>query len=68
MSEDSAQAKKGFTAALTAFAVWGAFPVYFHSLHLAPALQVIAHRIVWSLAFVLIWMYFRNKRKQNRAA
>lgn len=61
MSEDSVQAKKGFSAALLAFLVWGAFSVYFHALHQVPALQVIAHRIVWSLVFVLAWMYFRSE-------
>jgi chloramphenicol-sensitive protein RarD len=68
MSEDVVTAKKGFTAALFAFVVWGAFPVYFHSLHLVPALQVIAHRIVWSLVFVLVWMYFRGELGLLRAA
>jgi chloramphenicol-sensitive protein RarD len=68
MSAESVQAKKGFTAALLAFVVWGAFPVYFHSLHLVPALQIIAHRIVWSLVFVLVWMYFRGELGLLRAA
>ena len=68
MSDDSIQAKKGFTAALLAFVIWGTFPVYFHTLHLVPALQVIAHRIVWSLVFVLVWMYFRGELGLLRAA
>jgi chloramphenicol-sensitive protein RarD len=74
MSDDAIQGlaggtpKKGFTAALLAFVIWGAFPVYFHTLHLVPALQVIAHRIVWSLVFVLVWMYFRGELGLLRAA
>jgi chloramphenicol-sensitive protein RarD len=68
MPDNSATAKSGFSAALLAFVVWGAFPVYFHALHQVPALQVIAHRIVWSLVFVLVWMYFRSEWGLIRAA
>jgi chloramphenicol-sensitive protein RarD len=65
MSDDP---KKGYAAAVTAFVIWGAFPVYFHSLHLVPALQVIAHRITWSLVFLLVWMYLRGELGLVRAA
>src|ERR1700742_4129388 len=68
MSENAAEVKKGYSAAITAFIVWGSFPVYFHSLHLVPALQVIGHRIVWSLVFVLVWMQFRGELGLLRAA
>lgn len=68
MTDGSPTVKKGYTAAIAAFVVWGAFPVYFHALHLVPALQVIAHRIAWSLVFVLGWMYFRGELGQLRAA
>ena len=60
--------RKGYAAAVSAFVIWGAFPVYFHSLHLVPALQVIAHRIAWSLVFVLVWMYFHGELGLLRAA
>lgn len=68
MSENPATAKQGYIAAVSAFVIWGAFPVYFHSLHIVPALQVIAHRITWSLVFVLGWMFFRGELGQLRAA
>jgi len=68
MPDSSATARQGYIAALSAFLVWGGFPVYFHALLAVPALQVIAHRIVWSLAFVLIWMYRRGELGLVRAA
>jgi chloramphenicol-sensitive protein RarD len=68
MSDESVQVKKGFSAALFAFAVWGTFSVYFHALHLVPPIQVVAHRIAWSLVFVLVWMYFRGELGLLRAA
>jgi chloramphenicol-sensitive protein RarD len=61
-------ANKGFISAAAAFAIWGIFPLYFHALQQVPALQVIAHRIVWSCLFVLGWMLFRGELASVRAA
>ncbi len=52
---------KGLIPAVTAFLIWGVFPLYFHALNSVPPLQVIAHRIVWSCVFVLGWMYLRGE-------
>ena len=41
---------RGIAYALAAYLLWGVFPVYFKALqHVAP-LQILGHRIVWSLA------------------
>jgi chloramphenicol-sensitive protein RarD len=61
-------ANKGFVSAASAFAIWGIFPLYFHALQQVPALQVIAHRIVWSCLFVLGWMFFRGELGALRTA
>jgi chloramphenicol-sensitive protein RarD len=61
-------ANKGFISAASAFAIWGIFPLYFHALQQVSAMQVIAHRIVWSCVFVLGWMYFRGELGSVRAA
>jgi chloramphenicol-sensitive protein RarD len=58
---------KGFTAAASAFAIWGLFPLYFHSLQQVSPLQVIAHRVVWSCMFVLVWMAMRGELSTLRA-
>lgn len=60
-------ANKGFLAATSAFAVWGLFPLYFHPLHEVSAVQVIAHRIVWSCLFVLAWIGLRREFPTLRA-
>jgi chloramphenicol-sensitive protein RarD len=59
---------KGFAAAVAAFAAWGVFPLYFKPLHEVSALQVIAHRVVWSCLFVLGWMALRGELGELRAA
>lgn len=44
--------KRGIWLAVGAYVIWGIFPIYWKWLHDVPALQLIAHRIVWS--FVLL--------------
>jgi chloramphenicol-sensitive protein RarD len=58
---------KGFTATAIAFAIWGVFPLYFHPLRQISAFQVIAHRVVWSCVFVLIWTALRGDLSTLRA-
>jgi EamA domain-containing membrane protein RarD len=43
----------GITYALLAFVMWGLFPLYFRQIASVPALEVVLHRSVWSLVFVL---------------
>lgn len=44
--------QRGVTYAALAYALWGVFPLYFVLLRKVPALEVLAHRIVWSLVVV----------------
>jgi chloramphenicol-sensitive protein RarD len=60
-------AGRGFLAALAAFAVWGVFPLYFHPLRQVSAVQIIAHRVVWSCLFVLAWIAMRGELPTLRA-
>lgn len=41
----------GMLSALGAFLMWGLFPAYFKQLVEVPAVEVLAHRIVWSALF-----------------
>jgi len=58
---------RGFAASTAAFAMWGAFPLYFHALSGVSAFQVIAHRVLWSCVFVLGWMGIRGELATLRA-
>jgi len=46
--------RKGVTYGLAAYLCWGVFPVYFKAVHAVPPLEMVAHRICWSLAFLLL--------------
>ncbi|MDO8959403.1 MAG: EamA family transporter RarD [Rhodocyclaceae bacterium] len=39
----------GIAAALAAYTLWGLVPVFFKQLASVPALEIIAHRVLWSL-------------------
>ncbi|PHQ69306.1 MAG: protein RarD, partial [Sneathiella sp.] len=55
---------RGILAALGAFVLWGLAPIYFKWLsHISP-LEVISHRIVWSVIFVLTLVVLTRKTAQ----
>ena len=44
----------GIVYAALAFVMWGLFPLYFHRIAAVPPFEVVLHRSVWSLLFVLL--------------
>ena len=44
----------GFLLGLTAYALWGVLPVYFKALAAVPAVDIVAHRVLWSLPFLAL--------------
>ena len=50
----------GIAYAFSAFTIWGLFPVYFKTLHQIPALEMLAHRMAWSLVFVVAVLLVRH--------
>ncbi|WP_433212959.1 EamA family transporter RarD [Dactylosporangium sp. CS-047395] len=56
--------RRGYLSALTANVLWGVFPLYFHALRPAGAVEVLAHRVVWSLlTMVLVIAAIRHWRR-----
>ena len=45
--------RAGILAALGAFLIWGISPIYFRAVGAATALEILSHRIIWSLVFTL---------------
>lgn len=49
----------GFLYALTAYLLWGFLPIYMKALAHIPPIEVIAHRVIWSVPIailVLVWL------------
>ncbi|GAC1496371.1 MAG: EamA family transporter RarD [Steroidobacteraceae bacterium] len=60
--------RPGFAPAAAAFAIWGGFPLYFHFLNQVSAVQVIAHRVLWSCLTVFVWIALRGELNTIRTA
>jgi chloramphenicol-sensitive protein RarD len=46
--------RTGLLAGLASYLIWGLFPLFWPLVEPAGAIEILAHRIVWSLAFLLI--------------
>lgn len=53
--------RRGYLLGLTAYTLWGLFPIYFKLLTHVPAMEVIVHRVLWSALFggllLLVWKH-----------
>ncbi len=54
--EEITGGRSGFLMGLAAYLIWGSFPLYFKALAHVPASEVLAHRIIWSAIFLLVFV------------
>ena len=52
----------GVIAALAAFILWGLVPIYYKGLQDVGALEVLAHRVIWSVPILVLFLFIRNGR------
>jgi chloramphenicol-sensitive protein RarD len=48
------QLRRGYLYGLGAYLCWGFFPIYFKELRPSGAVEILAHRVVWSVVFVAL--------------
>lgn len=53
---------RGLAHGVAAYGLWGLFPLYWTMLSHVPALQVLAHRIVWSCVILVVLVEWRRRR------
>jgi len=58
----------GFLFALTAYLLWGFLPLYMKALAHIPPVEVIAHRVVWSVPVALLVLWVIGRTAELRAA
>jgi chloramphenicol-sensitive protein RarD len=58
----------GLGYGVLAYLIWGFFPIYFKALAAVAPLQVVSHRIVWSLLFLLLVIGWRQRWDDLRNA
>ena len=52
---------QGILYATLAFFCWGLFPLYFHAIGEVPAMEILAHRMLWSLLFLTVVLTARSQ-------
>ena len=59
--------RRGYLYGFLAYMLWGFFPLYFRLLEPSPPLEILAHRVIWSVLFVsLLLGVTRNWRFVRR--
>ena len=59
--------RQGFLLGLAAYVLWGGFPLYFPLLEPADALEILAHRIFWSMVTMGVLVVVLRRTPQFRA-
>ncbi|KZN35174.1 hypothetical protein N474_03135 [Pseudoalteromonas luteoviolacea CPMOR-2] len=59
MTTDSS-VRQGYLYATLAFIMWGLAPIYFKSIEHVDALEILVHRVIWSVVFIFIVITVRK--------
>lgn len=68
LDPNSSEARRGAFAAALGYFTWGLVPLYWHLLAEVDAIELIAHRLVWSLVFVAALLRWRGGFTPLKAA
>ncbi len=60
MNSSDPDHRLGMAAAIAAFVFWGLLPIYFKWLGTVPALEIIAHRILWAVPVLVVILLLRD--------
>ena len=55
------ETSKGTLSGIGAYTLWGLLPVYWKLLDTIPAIEILAHRMIWSLVFLIGLLALRNQ-------
>jgi chloramphenicol-sensitive protein RarD len=64
----AARPKHGFLYGAGAYALWGVLPIYFKAIAHVAAVDIVAHRVLWSLPFLAILLAFSRGWSAVRSA
>lgn len=66
-SVDPREGRRGVAFGASAFLWWGFAPLYFKAIGTVSSLEVLAHRITWSLVFLLVLLGLRGRLRATFA-
>jgi len=58
------QHRSAFIAAVASFATWGLVPIYWKLLSRVPALEILAHRFVWTIVFLGLLLSWQERWRE----
>jgi len=58
----------GLVCGIVAYAMWGLFPIYLKELDPAGAVEIVAHRIAWSVPFGALILFARRQWRETLTA
>ncbi len=61
-AHEAAERRAGVLAGITAYSLWGVFPLVFHQLQEVAPIEVLMHRITWSFVVVAAILLVRSDR------
>lgn len=59
---------KGILYAILAYGLWGFLPIYWKTIDVVPAWQILSHRIVWSFVFLMVIISVKGDSAAFRTA
>lgn len=65
---ESSTLRRGLTAALAAYVMWGLLPLYFRALNAVPPLELVGWRVLFTVPVCFVIIGFRKQWPEMRAA
>ena len=61
------EVRRGLVLGVAAYVMWGLFPLYWPLLEPAGAVEILAHRVLWSVITMLVLLAASRRTAQLRA-
>ncbi len=55
--EPNPEIRRGFLFGIAAYGLWGVLPIYFKAIAAVAAVDIVAHRVLWSLPFLALLLF-----------
>jgi chloramphenicol-sensitive protein RarD len=62
------EGRQGFVLGVTAYALWGVLPIYFKALRQVPSVDIVAHRVLWSVPVLALLLSVAGTWGEVKAA
>jgi chloramphenicol-sensitive protein RarD len=67
-SPPSEQVRRGYAFGVAAYGLWGVLPIYFKAIAAVSAIDIVVHRILWSLPFLAVLLSLTRNWAEVRSA